>query len=53
MDTGAAMSTGGMVRPASVSATERLDRGGGNILVATPKGGGAVALMGAGGGKEG
>jgi hypothetical protein len=33
------------------SVTARLDQGGGNILVATTKGGGTVASMGAGGEK--
>jgi hypothetical protein len=51
VDTGAATSAGGMVRPASASVTARLDQGGGNILAATTKGGEVVALMGAGGEK--
>ncbi len=51
VDTGAATSAGGMVRPASASVTARLDQGGENILAATMKGGGVVASMGAGGEK--
>jgi len=45
------MSTGGMVRPTLASVTAQLDQGEGNILVATTKGGGTVALMGARGEK--
>ena len=51
VDTGAATSAGGMVRPASTSVTARLDQGGGNMLAATTKGGEVVASMGAGGEK--
>ena len=51
VDSGAATSAGGMVRPASASVTARLDQGGGNILAATTKGGKVVASMGAGGEK--
>ena len=51
VDTGAATSTGGIVRPASASVMLRLDQGGGNILAVMTKGGGAVAAMGAGGEK--
>jgi hypothetical protein len=51
VDTGAATSTGGIVRPASASVMVRLDQGGGNILAVMTKGGGAVAAMGAGGEK--
>jgi len=47
VDTGAATSTGVMVRPASLSVTAQLDQGVGNILVATTKGGRAVASIGA------
>ena len=51
VDTGAATSTGRIVRPASASMMALLDQGGGNILAVTTKGGGAVASMGAGGEK--
>ena len=53
VDTGAAASTGGMVRPALALVTARLDQGGGKILMAMTKGGGTVASMGAGGEKGG
>ncbi len=51
VDTGAATSTGRIVRPASASMMALLDQGGGNILAVTTKGGGAVVSMGAGGEK--
>ena len=53
VDTWPVTSTGRMVRPALASVTARSDRGGGNILTATMKGGKAVALMGARVGKGG
>ena len=51
VDTGAATSAGGMVRPASASVKARLDQGGGNKPAAMTKGAGGVASMGAGGEK--